>query len=392
MTTLPTRARAHALIAMSLCQGLLTGAVLVAQTLGTLEVRRLGDSVSLAGSALALQLLGAVIALLLVRRRERSGMAVIRLVGLGFGGMSIGALLSAAAIMRASLPGLLAGSAIFGAGAACALLLRAWATEIFDRPRRGWAIGVVAVGGVAGSVAAPLVVHLSSGTGTSGGSVMPWLVVAMGAGLAALLILTAPRVTPKRRHDAPVRITSPRGRRNAIGVCVVAGMAMVAMMSTATLQLNHLGARDGVVATVVAAHYAAMFGCAVPFGVLADRVGRRAALATSALLLMASGVAFASDPHGSFTIAVALALVGAGWSGAFVTGTATLADMSDPAGRTALLARNDLLVAIASALSAMVATSLFAGGGAPLVGSMVVLVAIPAVLAARRVPGRPLGR
>lgn len=365
---------------------MLTASVLVAQTLGTIEARRLAASVAFAGSAISAQLVGAVGALLLVRKRPSAPEAVPKLVATGFGGMTAGALVCASAVASNSLPGLLVGSAIFGAGGAVALLLRTAAAGVYPPALRARAVAVVAAGGVVGAVLAPLVVRFAprmvSGDSTARAAA-PWMVVAVGAGIAALVaraVSADPAQEPAveaRRNGA---LATRSSRRAAMAVCVVAGIAMVAIMSTATLQLHHLGASDDRVATVVAAHYASMFGFAVPFGLLADRGGRRLALAVAATLLAGSGLGLAADPHGYVAFALVLALVGAGWSGAFVTGTAMLADASGNAARTALVARNDLAVAVSSSGAAFAATALFARGGPESVGAVVVALAIGAIV------------
>ncbi len=371
---------------LSLCQAMLTASVLVAQTLGTIEARRLA-SVAFAGSAISAQLVGAVGALLLVRKRPSAPEAVPKLVATGFGGMTAGALVCASAVASDSLLGLLFGSAIFGAGGAVALLLRTAAAGVYPPALRARAVAVVAAGGVGGAVVAPLVVRFAPRlvSGDSGQAAAPWIVIAVGAGIAAFVaraVSAGPDQQPAVGSRRNVAIATRSSRRAAMAVCIVAGLAMVAIMSTATLQLHHLGASDDRVATIVAAHYASMFGFAVPFGLLADRGGRRLALLVAATLLAGSGLGLAADPHGYLAFALVLSLVGAGWSGAFVTGTAMLADASGNAARTALVARNDLAVAVSSSGAAFAATALFARGGPETIGAVVAALAIGAIVIA----------
>lgn len=372
------------------CQALLTAAVLVAQTLGTIEARRLSGSVEFAGSAISAQLVGAVGALLRVRRRPVAPDRLPGLVAVGFGAVAAGALLCGAGVVRNSLLALLAGNALLGAGAAVALLLRTAATSLYPPPRRARAVAFVAIGGVGGGMVAPLLVRLGPriASSDSTAAAVPWIGVAMCAALAALIARSVTVDSPAERTPAGEVATRP-ARRAAIVVCVVAGIAMVAIMSTATLQLHHLGASDDIVATVIAVHYAAMFGFAVPFGLLADRWGRRSALVAASTLLAISGLTLAADPHRYVSFAVVLGLVGAGWSGAFVTGTAMLADASARAARTALVARNDLVVAVTSAVAALAATVLFARGGPESVGAAIAALGVVAVFTAYGLPRAP---
>ncbi len=365
-------------MSLAALQAVVTAAVLVGQTLGTIEARRLSGSDALAGSVISAQLVGGVVALRLVRRYPAASDRVPGLVAVGFATIAAGTLVCGVAVARGSLAMLLAGSTILGAGSATALLLRTTATGLFAPGVRARAVGIVAVGGIVGVGAAPLILRLAP---TSNGAAMPWIVIA-GTALAAALVARTVKVTAIGDRDGAPAPTAAATRRAAITACVVAGAAMVAMMSTATLQLHHLGASDDVVVAVLAAHYAAMFGLAIPFGVLADRRGRRAALALAGALLTTSGIGLAADPHRYLTFAAVLALVGAGWSGAFVTGTAMLADAATDAARTTLVARNDLVVAVTSAIAATSATALFARGGSRAVGTVIVVLALVAVAAA----------
>lgn len=382
--------RRRALVRLSACQALLTGSVLIGQTLGTLEAGRLAPAVSLAGAAVAMQLLGAVAALGLLRRPGPG--ALTRTVATGFAGVAAGALLCAAAVAWTSFSLLLVGNALLGAGAARALLLRASAAGLSERAGRGRAVGLVAVGGIGGSILAPVILRLPLAGGSETERLAPWGVVIFASLIGAALATSVPSAGASGHETPDGRpVDARRARRTVMAVCMAAGMTMVAVMSTATLQLSHLGTSDKDVALVLGAHYAAMFGAAVPFGVLADRYGRRAALLVSSSLIALAGVGMLADPHRHAAIALVLALVGAGWSGAFVTGTALLADLADGPARTALMARNDLLVAVASAGAALAATSLFARGGAPLVGVLVLALSGPAILAAWRLSGGRAG-
>jgi predicted MFS family arabinose efflux permease len=251
-----------------------------------------------------------------------------------------------------------------------ALLLRTIAATLDAPDRRARTVALVAGGGVLGGAAAPALVYAGPSlwpAASVSSAIYPWVAVAVGAAAAALVARSV-RSGPVIAAHHRVHASTPVSRRAAVVVCIVAGVVMVAVMSTATLQLHHLGASNDAVTAVVAIHYAAMFGCAIPFGALADGRGRRLALGVATTLLVASGVILAADPHGYVGFAVVLGLVGAGWSGAFVTGTTILADAADEQARTRLVACNDLVVAVTSAAAAVVSTAPFSRGGATSIG------------------------
>ena len=68
-----------------------------------------------------------------------------------------------------------------------------------------------------------------------------------------------------------------------------------------------------------------------------------------------------------------------------------LADASGDAARTALVARNDLFVAVTSSGAAFAATALFARGGPESVGAAVAALAIGAVVVAAALEGSAAG-
>ncbi len=128
--TCPSGGRsAVGLATLGVAQGLLTGSVLIAQTLGTLEARRISDSVPVAGAALAAQLIGAAVSLMLVSRPVEHHMPRNGVLRTGFCLCAVGLATGGVAVAMRWLAPLILGSAIFGAGASLALLLRTVALE-----------------------------------------------------------------------------------------------------------------------------------------------------------------------------------------------------------------------------------------------------------------------
>jgi len=379
------------LVLLSAAQGLLTTSVLVAQTLGTIELRRMSGSISFAGAALAAQLLGAVASLVVIGRGRdgrRPGGVVLCV---GFAMCSLGLLLGALAVAWRSTTLLLVGSGVFGAGAAAALLLRTAAVEGRPLSTRGRTVGTVALGGVAGAALGPAISSLSGvAEGPWGRSIPWWAAAASCAAMAAAV----------RRFRVPVQGFStdsgkdrpdPRSAVLAAAVCCAAAVVMVIVMLSVTLRLHRLGVSDATITGSLASHYAAMYGFAIPFGLAADRWGRRGALLCAGALLAAAGLGLAADPDHTWVLTAVLVSAGSGWSGAFVGGSAALADAAPPGQGVALTARSDLIVAVVSASTAMWGTALLAAEGARGVGVAALVgaaVALAAAAALRRQPRR----
>jgi MFS family permease len=112
----------------------------------------------------------------------------------------------------------------------------------------------------------------------------------------------------------------------------------------------------------MAAHFIGMFALAYPVGMLADRIGRRrtSLLGLGACAVGALGTALTGA---SPLITPFFFLLGLGWAGCFVAGTAVLADITSPRERGVLTASNDFVVAGCAAAASISAGVLLSGAG-----------------------------
>ena len=370
-------------------QGLLTGSVLLAQTLGTLEARRNTGTVTMAGVAVAAQLTGAAVSLAVVRRAIGSSVPRHTVLSTGFRLCAAGLGVAGSAVAVRSLILLLLGSAIFGAGASLALLLRSVALERRPPSARARTVGIVALGGVAGTVLGPAFLALAAVVPAMFVRPVPWWMAA--AACAAMAFAIERRLNDARASTAltVARLPDARAAISATMTCAAATAAMVIVMASVTLQLHRLGSSDAVVTSALTAHYAAMYGSAVPFGIAADRLGRRMALIAGALLLTAAGIGLLTDPAHRWLLIAVLVLVGAGWSAAFVTGSAILADAAGSGSHLALTARSDLFVSLTSAMAALAGTAVLAAHGPRGIGVATLAAATVAIVAGLALPSRP---
>ena len=370
------------LATLAACQALMTTVIAITQTLASIEAGNLSGDLSLSGSGLAAQLAGAIVAL--VTMQSVLGKRRRLLLTAGFGALALGASIGAAALAIGSFPLFLAGNAILGGGAATALLLRSLVGDGVPRLERGRAIAIVASAGIVGAVTSPILIEITTrhlGVASSDRAFAPWvaaaLVACLGLAVASTMPL-APAASTETSEPSWSRESEPASSRVAIRTAMVAtsaaGIAMVAMMATIAVQLKHVGASRSAISSIMAAHYAGMYGFALPFGAMSDRFGRRSVLALCSLLLIASALGFASDPHEYRTFALILLLLGSGWSGIFVASTALFSEAGRFERRSHAVARNDLVVVILSSGAALGGGAIYAASGPQAVGLAIALM------------------
>lgn len=310
----------------------------------------------------------------------------------GFLASSAGCALTALATHTRSVPLLLAGFVLIGAGMATSLLIRAAAGDMYVAARRARGISYVLSGAVVGAVLGPAVFspmfagrHLDAGTLTA-----PWLVAAAIAlvPLAVVLLLRPdPRTIAQALHarDAgtPAAAAAPLAeilRRPGVLPAMLAGLAsfgvMVSVMNLAgfvVVEEHHH--RQSSVFPIIGAHVLGMYALVLVVGALVDRIGRTPALAAGLVVMGASTLAlqwFGSVPM----TAVLLFGLGIGWNISFVAATAQMADRTAPAERGKLLGFNDLVAALLGASLALVGGYGLesAGVGALAVGATAIVV------------------
>ena len=144
---------------------------------------------------------------------------------------------------------------------------------------------------------------------------------------------------------------------------IVTQIVMVAVMTMTPIHMRDHGHGLSATGLVISIHVAAMFLPAPLSGLLADRIGRRPTLVAGALTLLAAGIVAAAAPDDSVAVlAVALALLGLGWSLGLVAGTAMVTDATPLARRARTQGSVDLGVALAGATGGISSGFVVAGG------------------------------
>jgi MFS family permease len=364
----------------------LSGAGLAAGiTVGALLARDMLGSTSLAGLPAALFTVGAAGAALLVGRlSQRSG----RRAGLaaGYVAGALGALGVVLAAVRDDVVLLFVALLVYGAGSATNLQARYAGADLAAPDRRGRAVSTVLVATTLGAVAGPNLVGVTGDVARAWGIpplAGPFLLAALAYGAAGVVLGVLLRPDPlllAQRLDAasvpavvvpgpadgdaanPVDVDDgapPAGsvRRTVLLAGTVMVMTMGVMAAVMTMTPIHMQAHDHTLTAtglVIAVHVGMMFLPAPLSGWLVDRFGPAVVASAAAVTLLLTGIVATLAPPSSVAwLAVALGLLGLGWSLGIVSGTAMLASSLPVATRARTQGSVDLAVALAGAAGGM---------------------------------------
>lgn len=306
----------------------------LAGTAGALLARELAGSDAVAGLPQGLLVVGAAVSALLLSsltRRRGRGVALSTGAGVAMAGCALVLL----AGLAASLPGVLLGSLLLGAGNTAVMLGRYAAADLGPESSRAKAMASVLVAVTIGAVAGPNLLAPAGALAT--GLALPeltgpYLVAgACFAGAAGILAVgvraepTGATVTADA-PDSPQLARAGLDRQATAGLAVlgVANLVMVAVMTMAPVQLHHVGAGLGAIGLVVSLHIAGMFAPSPVSGWLTDRLGAFPVAAGAAATLVLACVLAAGSASSSVPLSVALVVLGVGWNLALVAGSVLL--------------------------------------------------------------------
>lgn len=399
---------------------------------GALLAESLGGT-SMAGLAQAVGVLAAAVAsiplatLAQVRGRRWA-------LSLGYALSTVGALLIVTAAVLGQLVVLLVGLTLYGVANATNLQSRYAAADNVGSGTRARTMSVVlwstTVGSVVGpNLAAPgAVVGGGFGVPALGGPYLFSIVAYLLAGLLLAALYRDPVGSPavaaatttvgrtRTRDDAaraePRRTGAltalrwawahPRARFAVVTTAVAHGVMIMVMVMT-PVHMQHGGMSLQLVGIVISLHVLGMFAFSPVFGWLADRFGplrvavggmalQGAAVAlgfTAAALVPPAGAHGAHGGHGAVSpvldtevlTAVALVLLGLGWSACVIASSAVLASVAEPHVKLPLQGATDALMNYFGAGSAALAGPLLAWGGFQAVNTAGAILLVPAVVA-----------
>jgi len=381
---------------------------------GALLALELTGREALASLPLALLVVGSSAVVLPVSAlSRRAGRRVGLTAALALG--AAGALGTVGASATGSFPGLLAASALFGAGNAAVMLARYAAADLAPADERGRAIGVVVLATAVGAVAGPNLLGPAGRLAAPLGLPAPaglYLLAAAAFALAATLLLAllrpdplheairlapapagepgqAPGLAPARPGEPGLALralaASP-GAAAGLATMVTANFVMVAVMAMAPVQMAGHGENLRIVGLVVSLHVAGMFAPAPLTGRLTDRLGALWVAGAGTALLVVAG-ALSALAGGLVPFALGLVLLGLGWNAALIAGSTLLASAVEVAQRPRAEALGELGMGVTAASATAVAGPIVGLAGyatLALLGALAAAALAPLLLLAGR--------
>ncbi|UFU07572.1 MFS transporter [Ruania halotolerans] len=384
---------------------------LLAERLGGTSVAGLGQAASVLGAAIA--------AVPLARVAARAGRR--RSLTVGYAIATVGAVTIVTAAVVDQLLVLLAGLGLFGVAQAVNLQSRYAAGENAPAASRGRTMAIVIWATTIGSVAGPNLSEPGNRVGVAAGLPTlagPYLFSLVAFALATLviglgyprLVRSRPAAEPADQREAPI---APVGTwaalrwasrhavaRFAVVLIACAHAVMVMIMVMTPVHMQHHGMSLTVVGVVISLHILGMFGLSPVFGWCADKLGgvRTGALGMALIAVAVVLGLLAAQAGGTGVLtAVALTVLGIGWSASVIGASALLATATDEHVRVPLQGATDAGMNYAGAGAAALAGPILAWGGftaVNLAGAMLLVpavLALVAALAAQRSPTSPAG-
>lgn len=366
------------LIAGQIVSGLGVGA---AFSMGALLVAAVTGSEAWSGMAATMNTLGAaVFAIPLAMLARRRGRRVSLTTGALFAALGALAVTVAAALDSPAL--LLLSMAVMGIGSALNFQSRFAATDLATEATRGRDLSLVVWSTTLGAVIGPNLAEPSDALGIALGlpALSGGFVIAAAAQLAgALLYAIALRPDPLLLALGPHRVV-PAGpeRRAARGLAILRAnptarsavlavalghAVMVALMGMTPIHLMGHGGSLSIVGITISLHVAGMFGLSPVFGILTDKIGGRAVILGGQAMLAAAMLIAAVGAESNALVAVALTLLGLGWSASNVAGSTLVSGAVPTAQRPAVQGTSDLLMNLAGATGGALAGLILAGIG-----------------------------
>ncbi|GIH71243.1 MFS transporter [Sphaerimonospora thailandensis] len=386
---------ANLLGGVGVAAGVAVGALLI-EAVGGTTMAGLGSAANVLGAAVAAVPLAAVAS----RHGRRWSLT------LGYALAAIGGALIIAAAVISNIVVLLAALAFFGVAQAVNLQTRYAAADDVPPATQARAMSTVIWATTIGSVAGPNLSEVGDRLGVRLGLPVlsgPYLFSVLSFVLAAAVVALLFRPAVRPREAAAAGSAGSAGTEPTVGamaalrwaaahptarfavVLIAAAHAvMITVMVMTPLHLQHHGMTLQVVGIVISLHILGMYGFSPVFGWLADRLGVvRVAFGGIAMLSVALVLGFlaAATPAGGALTAVALTVLGVGWSASVISASALLTSASPARVRVPLQGVTDAGMSYAGAVAAALAGPILAFGGFHAVNIAAAVILVPAVVA-----------
>ncbi len=383
MTSGDSQAQRRTVRVLVLTQAVGAVGITIGIATASLLARDLSGSETLSGLAQTAQVLGAAVisfllAPLMARRGRRAGLVTGYLVGAG------GGLLAVVSGVVGSMPLLLAGAVMLGAGTAANSAARYAATDLATDATRARSLSLVVWATTIGAVAGP---NLTGPAGRFADAVDipeltgPFALGALGMLLAALVVAVLLRPDPLLLAQELAAADERAGLRPAIATTgtsswsralgavrerpvlgyAISGLAlthatMIGVMVMTPLHMEHGGSGLEVIGVVISVHVLGMFAFSPVVGMLADRFGRPPVLGAGGSTLLVALLLCASAPAGmSWQVTAGLFLLGLGWSLSMVSASTMVAEHAPLDARTDVQGASDLVMGLTAAVAGALA-------------------------------------
>jgi MFS family permease len=368
-------------------------------SMGSLLFAELSGTHALSGMAATMSTLGAAIAAIpLARIAQARGRRPALMTGAGIA--AVGAVVTVLAPMLQVLPFLFIGIALIGMGNAANLQARFAATDLSTASRRGRDLSLVVWSTTIGAVVGPNLLDPGEALGSALGLphlTGPFLLTVSSQLLAVLFYLIALRPDPlllarQKVAQSPavaavLQTTASRSRyRFAVLAVALSHATMVGIMAMTPVHMTEGGATLQIVGFTISLHVAGMYALSPVFGILADRLGKVQTVLIGQGLLAAGLIVNIVAAESTVAVAVALALIGLGWSSAVIAGSALITESSPLELRTRNQGRNDVLMSLAGATGGALAgpgLAAFGYSGLAVAVSVLVLIVVAAAVTTR---------
>jgi MFS family permease len=327
----------------------------------------ISGSTSMSGLAVTATTVGAaVLAVPLARVAQAGGRRPA--LGLGYLAALLGAVLSIAAAVADSLVLLLVAGCLLGGGTAANLQARYAATDAAEPRHRARALSVVVWATTVGVILGPNLTGVGGSLGEAFGlpalagpflfSVPAFALTLVAVWFGLLPLHRARSLLPASTVERPSLVSTfrqvvaiPPARLGLVAIAV-AHAVMVGLMAMTSVHMRHHGASLTVVGFVISGHVAGMFALSPLMGWLTDRYGRLPTIAGGLATLAVSMLIAAVGPdHAHGVTAVALVLLGLGWSACLVAGSTLLSESVPGDIRTAAQGMSDLTMGVLASIA-----------------------------------------
>ena len=382
--------------------------VTVGSSVGALLAAEIGGT-SLSGLAQSSAVIGAALLALpataiVHRGGRRPSLAA------SYGVAAIGSSIIVMAAVRGSIALMFAGFFLFGGSMAANMQARYAAVDLAPASLRGRQLSLIVWATTLGAVAGPQFAAASGaalvdyGVPTLAG---PFVFSTALFALAAVGLIALMRPDPAviARRAAPS--TPPDARRTGVGLRAalrvvaaepsaragVAAMAaghlvMVGVMAMTPVHIRGAGHDAAhtlrIVGIVLSLHIAGMYALSPVIGWLTDRVGRRPVIGVGLLLLIVACALAGTAGHGTARLAVALMVLGMGWSCTIVAGSTLLSESVPVDVRASAQGLSDAIMGLAGASAGALSGVIVDAWGYPMLALLAALAAAPFVLLVAR--------